>query len=134
MPVSVQSRPIDLVHLSRYTGGDEALNAEVLTLFVGQAEQLIARLRISFDKGDLPGWRQTTHTLKGAARGVGAFELGDAAAAAEQMDIVAQSREAARAIETMRSHAQAVKIFVENYLRADPTSPRVEATANKLLT
>jgi HPt (histidine-containing phosphotransfer) domain-containing protein len=117
MPVTAQSRPIDLAHLSRYTGGDEALNVEVLTLFVGQAEQLVARLRISLDKGDLTGWQQTTHALKGAARGIGAFELADAAAAAEKMRLDAQSREAARAVETMRSLAQAVKAFVENYLR-----------------
>lgn len=117
MTLTVQPRPIDLVHLSRYTGGDEALNAEVLTLFVGQAEQLVARLRISLDKGDLKSWGQNTHTLKGAARGVGAFDLADAAAAAEQMDIGAQEREATRAVEILRSHAHGVKIFVDNYLR-----------------
>jgi HPt (histidine-containing phosphotransfer) domain-containing protein len=117
MTVTLRSRAIDLAHLSRYTGGDEALNLEVLTLFVGQAEQLVARLRISLDKADLPGWRQTTHTLKGAARGIGAFDLADAAAAAENMQLDVQSREAARAVETMRSLAQAVKAFVENYLR-----------------
>jgi HPt (histidine-containing phosphotransfer) domain-containing protein len=117
MPLTVQSTPVDLAHLSRHTSGDDALGAEVLMLFVGQAEQLVARLRISFDKGDVQGWRQTTHTLKGAARGIGAFDLADAAAAAEKIDISAQGKEAAHAVEILRSHAHAVKIFVDNYLR-----------------
>ena len=33
-------RPVDLVHLSRYTGGDTALNAEILQLFDTQADEL----------------------------------------------------------------------------------------------
>ena len=37
-------RPVDLAHLSRYTGGDAAINAEVLTLFAGQTIVLLARL------------------------------------------------------------------------------------------
>ena len=117
MSLTLQSRPIDLEHLSRYTGGDAALNAEVLTLFVGQAEQLVARLRICLEKADALGWKHSTHSLKGAARGVGAFELADAAAAAEGMNLGTQSKEAASTVEAMRSRAHAVKVFVENYLQ-----------------
>lgn len=117
MSVTVQSRPIDLEHLSRYTSGDRALNAEVLTLFVGQAEQLVARLRICLDKADAAGWKLSTHSLKGAARGVGAFDLADAAAAAEAMDLGAQCKEATRAVDAMWSRAHAVKVFVEHYLQ-----------------
>ena len=36
----------------------------------------------SLDGGD-PGWRDVVHTIKGAARGVGANALGDACAVAE---------------------------------------------------
>jgi HPt (histidine-containing phosphotransfer) domain-containing protein len=118
MSVTAQSRPIDLVHLSRYTGGDTELNAEVLTLFAGQAEQIVARLRICLEKCDAVSWHEATHALKGAARGVGAFDLADAAAAAEQLNLAAQGKQAALAVETMRSLAHATKVFVENYLSA----------------
>ena len=37
-------RPIDLVHLSRQSLGDRALEIELLTLFERQAEQIAARL------------------------------------------------------------------------------------------
>ena len=38
------ARPVDMAHLARYTGGDSALNAEVLKLFDGQVNELVARL------------------------------------------------------------------------------------------
>jgi len=118
MSVSASTRPVDLTHLSRYTGGDEALNAEVLKLFVGQAEQLIAKLRIQLDKADQKGWHDSTHALKGAARSIGAFALADAAAEAEPLNPGEQVGEAGRAVEQLRSLATAVKIFVEAYLRS----------------
>jgi HPt (histidine-containing phosphotransfer) domain-containing protein len=116
MAVTAPARPIDLVHLARYTGGDRALNAEVLTLFIGQAEQLIAKLRIHLEHADSKGWHDVTHALKGAARGIGAFALGDAVAAAEKLD--PGTPEAGRAVEQLRSLAHGVKLFVEAYLKA----------------
>ena len=116
MNVLAPARPIDLEHLSRYTGGDGALNCEVLTLFVGQAEQLIARLRIHLERCDDKSWRETNHALKGGARGVGAFALADTAAACEPLNLVTQSAEAGRLVEQLRSQSHAVKLFVEAYL------------------
>lgn len=118
MSVTAPVRPIDLAHLAQYTGGDPALNGEVLTLFASQAEQNVARLRILLDKADTKAWRELIHTLKGAARGVGAFALADAAAAAESLDLAVQTAEAARAVEALRAHAHGTKLFIEAYLKA----------------
>lgn len=118
MDVAAPVRPIDLVHLARYTGGDVALNREVLSLFIGQAEQLVAKLRIHLDKADSKAWHEVTHSLKGAARGVGAFAFADAAAAAETLDLKEQAKEAAKAVDAMRSLAHAVRVFVEAYSAA----------------
>jgi HPt (histidine-containing phosphotransfer) domain-containing protein len=78
------ARPvIDLVHLSRQTCGDSALETELLRLFANQAQQIAARI----DEDRLPGdgpWRaDLAHRLKGSARAVGAFPLSDAAEAYE---------------------------------------------------
>lgn len=76
------SAPIDLDHLRRYTLDDPALLAEILGIFRDQA----ARLASSLDAGtDAASWRHAAHTLKGAARGVGAWALGEAAAHAERL-------------------------------------------------
>lgn len=72
-------RPVDLVHLARQTFGDRGLEAEILSMFLAQIHAAKARLR---DAG--PDDRQTlAHGLKGSARSVGAFPLGDAAAVLE---------------------------------------------------
>ncbi|MVA97633.1 histidine kinase [Nitratireductor sp. CAU 1489] len=75
--VPSQRRPIDLVHLARQTMGDRALEQEVLSMFVQQAQSVRDQIGRSNDKQR----RFLAHGLKGSARGVGAFivaELADA--------------------------------------------------------
>lgn len=74
--------PIDLVHLEKYVVGDDALRDEILTIFDNQADLLGGQLDVSQTD---EGWRNTAHALKGAARGIGAWALGDLCAEAETM-------------------------------------------------
>ncbi|TGY87242.1 Hpt domain-containing protein [Marinicauda algicola] len=76
------SRPpvLDLDHLARYTAADEALEAELFALFTSQTENCLARM---METGDGEAFKAAVHTLKGAARGIGAFALGEACAQAE---------------------------------------------------
>ena len=64
----------DAAHLARYTGGDAALRDELLGLMCDQAQRCLA---IMDSPVDASAWRAACHTLKGAARGVGAFALAD---------------------------------------------------------
>jgi HPt (histidine-containing phosphotransfer) domain-containing protein len=105
-----------MAHLARYTGGDSALNAEVLSLFDGQVNELVARLNAILAARDQKSWREITHTLKGAARGIGAFGFADAAANCEPFDLASQSPEADRALADLRSNAEAVRLFIRAYL------------------
>lgn len=107
---------VDLEHLSRYTGGDEALNAEVLTLFDNQTSELVAKLNSILEARDAKAWREVTHTLKGAARGIGAFKFADAAAAAEPIDLVQDRGSASMAIEALKTNASEVQTFIRSYL------------------
>ena len=72
-------RPIDLVHLARTTLGDRALEREVLQLFDRQSTLLIARMRSAAPAGIAT----LAHTLKGSARGIGAWRVARAAEALE---------------------------------------------------
>ncbi len=112
------SAAVDLAHLARYTGGDAALNAEILRLFDNQASEMVARLQSILDARDAKSWKEVTHTLKGAARGIGAFGLGDAAAAAEPIDPSADSVTAAAALLALQSKTSAVQFFIRAYLGA----------------
>lgn len=107
---------VDLSHLSRYTGGDEALNVEVLQLFDNQISEMVGQLRSILDAQDAKSWKQVTHTLKGAARGVGAFEFADAAAAAEPIDPVRDRGNASLAIRALSSCSVDVQTFIRTYL------------------
>lgn len=73
--------PVDFEYLETYAGGDRQVVTEVLALFQGQAEIWAAKLS---DPGD--GWRDLNHTIKGAARGIGAVGLGNVADQAEAGD------------------------------------------------
>jgi HPt (histidine-containing phosphotransfer) domain-containing protein len=109
---------VDIAHLSRYTGGDEVLNAEVLQLFDQQITEMVAKLQSILDAQDAKSWKQVTHTLKGAARGVGAFEFADAAAAAEPIDPIRDRGNASLAIRTLADCTAHVQVFIRDYLKA----------------
>ena len=108
---------VDLEHLARYTGGDRAINAEVMRLFDVQATELVGRLHAILDARDAKSWTEVTHTLKGAARGIGAFGMGDAAAYCEPLDLNDRAL-AASGIALLTEHADAVQAFIRNYLAA----------------
>lgn len=73
---------LDGAHLHRYTGGDVALEVELYGLLRGQIVSTLDALSRAGDDAVL--WQRLVHTLKGAARGVGAMALGDACAAHEE--------------------------------------------------
>jgi len=74
---------IDLVHLSRQTLGDMALETELLRLFEAQARAFEERLRAPVGQvestQDIKQRIDLAHTLKGSSRAIGAFALADAA-------------------------------------------------------
>jgi|GEM_PF-4755939 len=70
---------IDLEHLDAATFGDHALRSEVLRLFTAQAANLIAII----GSANAETRSAAAHALKGAALGIGAFELAKAAEAVE---------------------------------------------------
>ncbi len=72
---------LDLSHLAAQTGGDHALQREILALFVRQSQEILTLLR---DDDALPQVRaDLAHKLKGSARTIGAFEFAQAAETVE---------------------------------------------------
>ncbi|MFZ5669173.1 MAG: Hpt domain-containing protein [Pseudomonadota bacterium] len=69
---------VDFAFLETYAAGDAAVIDEVLELFQEQAAIWSRMLDPGAD-----GWRDAVHTVKGAARGVGAHGLGAACERAE---------------------------------------------------
>ena len=72
---------VDFGHLASYAAGDDGLIEEVLSLFRHQVE---IWMRLLDPRGEPGVWRDGAHTIKGAALGVGAFELARVCGEAEQ--------------------------------------------------
>lgn len=108
---------IDLEHLARYTGGEKELNAEVLRLFDDQISRMVAELNGLLASRDSKRWREVAHSIKGAARGVGAFLMGELAASAEPVN-PADAPAAKDAVTRLEQEAKTVRAFIEAYLAA----------------
>ncbi|HEX7760612.1 MAG TPA: Hpt domain-containing protein [Caulobacteraceae bacterium] len=100
---------VDFGYLEDFAAGDALVIDEVLALFREQAAIWAGMLDPSQE-----GWRDAVHTIKGAARGVGAFQLGEACAWAEAKGPVGLTKvrdalDAALADVAAYAHEQALK-------------------------
>lgn len=75
-----RKRPIDLVHLTRETFGNRALETEILSLFSRQTCGIVDRLAHANSDERV----RLAKSLKGSARAVGAFRVAEMAEAIEQ--------------------------------------------------
>lgn len=73
---------LDLDHFRHMTGNDRDLQQEIVALFRAQAE-LWQRLLIP--DAPVQTWEDAAHTLKGAARGLGLWQVADACEEAEEL-------------------------------------------------
>ncbi len=76
-------KPVDLVHLAKYTMGDTRLESEILALFSKQARIYLGQIEKAETAGE---WHNAAHTLKGSAKSIGAWSVADLAAKAEKID------------------------------------------------
>ena len=83
LPQLEQPPTLDPGVLHDLTGGDPAEVAALLADFLASSDDDLAELEALREAGDLPGLTRQAHKVKGAARLVGAVELGEAAARLE---------------------------------------------------
>jgi HPt (histidine-containing phosphotransfer) domain-containing protein len=102
--------PIDLTHLARMTLGERSLEREVLALFDRQAELLLPRIR----HGAPAVVAASAHTLKGSARGIGAWRVALAAEAVE----LAKDADLAVAVNALDAAIAETKSAIAGLLRA----------------
>jgi len=108
--IAPDDRPIDLVHLARMTLGERSLEREVLQLFDRQATLLIARMR-----SQPAGIATLAHTLKGSARGIGAWRVARAAEIVE----LAPAADVGGALDQLAAAADEARGVIEELLRAN---------------
>ena len=73
---------LDLDHLRRYTEGDEDLERQLFGMFFPDADAHLQTMAAA-ETDEI--WHRSAHGLKGAARGLGAWEIAGLAEEAETM-------------------------------------------------
>jgi HPt (histidine-containing phosphotransfer) domain-containing protein len=108
------SRPIDLVHLSRYTLGERELEREVLELFCSQSLLYIERLRHAKSDQD---WKEAAHSLVDSARMIGAWRASEAAERAEALSGDAFDRLREMRLTEIESSVREAEDYIDCLLR-----------------
>ncbi|HEX5507715.1 MAG TPA: Hpt domain-containing protein [Pseudolabrys sp.] len=111
-PRAREPASIDRAHLSQMTLGDQTLEREVLQLFDRQAEMLVARMEKVASSCVPP----LAHTLKGSARGIGAWDVASAAETLELADGSATEFEAAK--RRLAGAVEKARVAIAELLRA----------------
>ncbi len=111
IPCGVAQRPIDLVHLSKFTMGDKDLEREVLNLFATQSAIYLDRLRAAEDDR---AWLEAVHTLKGSATGVGAWRVANYASEVERLEGKDRSAVCGAAIEELSQSVAEVNQYIHD--------------------
>jgi hypothetical protein len=109
-PLAPSEPAIDRHHLARMTAGERALECEVLALFAAQTEILVGRMH-----GAAPAAiGALAHTLSGSARGIGAWQVAEAAAALE--GCAAAGCDTAAAIERLAAAAREARVEIAQFM------------------
>ena len=115
-PLAPAEPVIDRAHLTRMTHGESDLEREVLQLYATQAAVLLGRmLRADAVPSPSAAIAALAHTLSGSSRGIGAWQVADAAAAVE-VDAAA-GRDTAASIERLASAIGAAQLHIVDLLR-----------------
>ena len=104
---------VDVAHLRQYTLGDAALEREVLHMFLEQCDLHMKRLR---QAQTLEGWKESCHSLKGAASGVGAFQLSAYAARLESLAPLPEENERATLLDSLQKHVDSTGHAIISHL------------------
>jgi HPt (histidine-containing phosphotransfer) domain-containing protein len=109
-PLAPDDGPIDTEHLQRMTLGDASLEREVLAMFSGQAMRLMRELAApSSDR------RALVHMLKGSARAIGAFRVGEAAELLEA--VLRQGEDPSEALDQLADAVTGARAAIDEILR-----------------
>ncbi|MCM0019761.1 MAG: Hpt domain-containing protein, partial [Tagaea sp.] len=108
--------------LLRLYGAQREDMTEVVNLFLDNAARQIAAIETAIAQGAVEDARETAHALKGAARSVGAYAMGDAAARLETE--LRAGRVSPASLETLRARLEAARpILMRAPLARDGSGP-----------
>lgn len=109
----VCEKPVDLVHLARYTLGSRSLEREVLELFLTQSIMYLNRLKQAMNE---KSWHDAAHTIKGSAKGIGAWQVVASAEAAESMQGKIPANRKETVVAALEDEIRTANSYIESLL------------------
>jgi hypothetical protein len=115
-PLAPATLAIDRAHLAHMTHGERELERDVLQLYATQADLLLDRM-LRADLGPLrsAAIAALAHTLNGSSRGIGAWQVADAAATVEAD--AAQGRDITAAVDRLASAVRVAQVQIAELVR-----------------
>lgn len=108
-------KPVDLVHLSKQTFGSKDLETEVLGLFLSHSLQCMQRMRAAETDKD---WAEAVHSIKGSARAIGAWKIGECAEIYERRAVEGDLNDKLAAFQDIEHLVQETNDYISALLKA----------------
>jgi len=120
--------PVDRAAVMVALGGDEALFADAVTIFLEDCPGRLTNIRSALDDGDPRAIRASAHALKGAASILAARDLFDAARTIEELGDAGRIVDARQAWSRLSDAAAAVTGALATLDRTPKRPSRTEST------
>lgn len=111
--------PIDWTHANRTVGGDPKLLAELMGVYVAEAQSVLRTLDRTAAEEDFPALRRAAHTLKGASLSVGALTTSKIAGELEQAIVDDDTAAALARVDLVKSAATAAVEQIRRHLSSE---------------
>lgn len=86
-PTERQASQIDWAQAMQTVGGDRQLLCELITVFIGERDIMLADVETAIEQGDESGLRRSAHSIKGALSHLGAVKVAETAEQIENLDV-----------------------------------------------
>ncbi|MGB3788549.1 MAG: Hpt domain-containing protein [Phormidesmis sp.] len=107
------SAEFDWQQLSQLAGGDPDFEAELLAMFLGDAEESLRQLEYAIATKSIKNIESLAHSLRGASANVGACALATVASQLEQTARKGKMTDACKLLRQLNIHRQRIQIQLQ---------------------
>jgi len=109
---------VDLTRIRKVSEGDRQFEIEIITLFLGDVTQRLARMERAIETEDAQALRREAHTIKGSSANLGAMRLRELAVECEDHAKQGRIKEARDVYGRLRTEFEEVRRALESYKSA----------------
>ena len=108
-----KEQPVEIWRLRDATANDSALMAEMIDLFIDEAQRGLTATREALTNGDAVGLRELAHSIKGASANMGARHMIETASQLEKLGETGEIARAGGIMDQLDAHFHEVRTFLK---------------------